>query len=161
MVKQPKARKSGSGAKRPAVAAPVGAASKRPATAPASAQHCRYVRFRWDRLDVGGPWCISAASAESIRLLLRKLREFERMTVNEVFHSSSSGPGRDYRDLHLCPNRDVLERLRDLQMDDIDALSRLRLGGTERLFGVRCGNEFSVLWWDPFHQVWPSRLKHT
>jgi predicted DNA-binding transcriptional regulator AlpA len=40
-------------------------------------------------------------------------------------------------------------------------LFSLRLSSLERLWGLRSNDVFSVLWWDPNHQICPSPKKHT
>lgn len=52
-------------------------------------------------------------------------------------------------------------RLMELQLDDTDQLWRFRFDGETRLWGLRDGSCFLVLWWDPEHKVCPSKLKHT
>ncbi|MEU3287833.1 hypothetical protein [Streptomyces longwoodensis] len=96
-------------------------------------------------------------------MLIRKLRDFESMTVNQIFHerTANSGLGSDYSNMEECPNRDATRRLTELGYDAIDGLSRLSLGGKPRLYGIRNQNEFSILWWDPEHQIWPAPKKHT
>lgn len=145
-----------SGARQPA-AAGRGAGLRVPAAAALQPSPDR-IRFRFDRVDLGGPWCLTAITSDDHRVLLEKMREFERLTMAEAFNGQL---GKDYHDLSKCPNPTVLRRLQDIEMDDIDALSRFRLSGTRRLYGTRLGNEFSILWWDPNHEVWPSTLKHT
>lgn len=48
-------------------------------------------------------------------------------------------------------------RLRELGYDaQIEELYTLRLAGRERIWGIRECNVFSLLWWDPNHQVCPT-----
>ncbi|MCA1596259.1 MAG: hypothetical protein LC772_07525 [Chloroflexi bacterium] len=53
------------------------------------------------------------------------------------------------------------DRLRVIGHEDQDALMSLRLGGTERLWGMMDGHLFLILWWDPDHEVAPSHKRHT
>jgi hypothetical protein len=59
----------------------------------------------------------------------------------------------------LC--KTARDRLEDLRLEDIDELVSLRLGGAERVWGIRDGNVMLLLWWDPEHAVCPSLKKHT
>jgi hypothetical protein len=45
--------------------------------------------------------------------------------------------------------------------DKIQELFRLELTGKQRLWGYREHQIFFAIWWDPYHQVCPSHLKHT
>jgi hypothetical protein len=64
-------------------------------------------------------------------------------------------------------NRYYQERLHDLidkgilQSDYPEKLFRFRLEGKKRIFGIREGARFHVIWFDPEHDVVPSKLKHT
>lgn len=150
------------GGKQPASGVPQ-YGSKRPVLTPETGQRLALMRFRFDRVDLGGPWCLSKITPEHHQLLIKKLAEFETMTINQVFHerTGDSSLGTDYTDMSQCPNRDTIRRLKELELDAIDGLSRLALGGKPRLYGIRHQHEFSILWWDPLHEVWPSKLKHT
>jgi len=57
--------------------------------------------------------------------------------------------------------KDAQKRLEELKLDDVDQLYSLRLNGRERLWGIRSNDKFSILWWDPEHQICPAPLKHT
>lgn len=134
--------------------------TKRPVIDTGRTDQHRPLRFRFDRVDVSGPWCLSHVVPDDHRELLRKLREFETMTTSEAFHSRPSQPGKDYPEFSgLCP--EAIERLKTINADDEDGISRLRLTGTKRLYGFRHGSEFSIVWWDPEHQICPSELGHT
>lgn len=37
-----------------------------------------------------------------------------------------------------------------------DELFRVRYGSTGRIWGVRVGSLFSVVWWDPHHKIYPT-----
>lgn len=112
--------------------------------------------LRFDQVDIGGPWCLSRARAEHLTEILHAIKNFESMSVNEVFKGY---PGKDYTSTDGM-SKEARERLLMLNLDDQD-ISVLRLGGKPRLFGFRHGRFFHVLWWDPEHEVWPSEKKHT
>ena len=113
--------------------------------------------IRFNQTDVGGPWCLSKATPDQMRRLLEAVTSYETMTPIEAFKGR---PGKDYPAKDL-PTKEAIERLIDLGLDDQDSISRLSLTGEERLYGFRRGRYFHVLWWDPHHQIWPSKLKHT
>jgi hypothetical protein len=118
-------------------------------------------RFRFDLVDVGGPWCPAKMGAESWATVLGKLRDFETMKVSAAFFSGGY-PGKDYSNVSDCLGNTIMSRLEEIEQDDAaDNIAALRLGGKLRLWGVRKGNEFSILWWDPDHGIWPSTLRNT
>ena len=53
------------------------------------------------------------------------------------------------------------KRLRELHFDDCDELWRFRFSGQKRVWGVRIGQVFKALWWDPQHKICPSPKKNT
>lgn len=53
------------------------------------------------------------------------------------------------------------DRLIEIRKDDLDELYSLRLGGTERIWGILDRGVFILLWWDPNHQVYAYTLKNT
>lgn len=116
----------------------------------------QFIRFRFDLVDLDSKWCLTRINSAHHKLLLNKLKHFESMKVNEVFNGAS---GKDYPPSEIIP--EAQNRLSEKSLDDIDFISRLSLGGTERLYGQRRGNEFSIIWWDPKHEICPSPLRHT
>lgn len=47
----------------------------------------------------------------------------------------------------------AVDRLRVLGMDEYESIFRFRLTGKNRLWGVKEGRVFLVLWWDPEHEI--------
>ncbi len=121
-------------------------------------QNLECLRFRFDRLDLDGPWCFSKIDPDHLKQLLPKLAEYESMNVGEAF---SGRPGKDYFFSRSKPPRHLVDRLEEIEADDLDGISRLQITGRQRLYGIRNRNEFSILWWDPEHQIWPSRKRNT
>ena len=113
--------------------------------------------IRFDSVDFGGPWSITAANREHLAQIFKAVASFESMTVGEAFNGEY--PGVDYV-IDEMP-KPAKDRLAELDLDDQDKISRLRLGNKPRLYGFRRGRFFHVLWWDPEHLVVPSKLKHT
>lgn len=125
----------------------------------ASSSSSSPVRFRFDKLDLDGPWSLLEITKEDHRELLEFLKNIESMTAGELF----DGGGRlakHYIDITRCPNPATPQRLAD-EYQGADSIHRLEIDGLKRLYGFRYGNEFSIIWWDPSHDVWPSKLKNT
>jgi hypothetical protein len=87
--------------------------------------------------------------------IIDKLKNFEHATWPEIERGGS----------HFTQvNRligDAQRRLQVLRLDDTNDLFSLRLSGLERLWGLRSNDVFSILWWDPDHQICPSPLRRT
>ncbi|WP_445520486.1 hypothetical protein [Streptomyces sp. NEAU-174] len=117
------------------------------------------VCWRFTHLDLDGPWGLTQLDHERLLTLITDMRKFESLTINELFHQGE-WPGKCH-DVPLLPNRTALERLEILGLPDMTKIWKLRVGGAGRLWGFLVGNVFHVIWWDPEHQVWPSKLKNT
>lgn len=53
------------------------------------------------------------------------------------------------------------KRLAEKLLDDRDELFSMRFTGKQRIWGIREGNVFKILWWDPNHEICPSNKKNT
>ena len=117
------------------------------------------VVVQFGRCDVGGPWCLSKLSTGELVTLLQRIAAFETMTVSEAFNARDE-PGKDYPVSDL-PSKEARERLVELEYDDEDRISRLRITGKGRLYGFRREERFYALWWDPEHEIWQSKKRNT
>jgi hypothetical protein len=117
------------------------------------------VVVRFGRFDVGGQWCLSKITPDAMQKLLARIRDIETMTITEAFNNRDE-PGKDYPIAEL-PSREARERLVELEYDDEDRISRLRVTSRGRLYGFRRDAQFYALWWDPEHEIYPSTKKHT
>jgi hypothetical protein len=127
--------------------------SRRPRRASLPDQHVGNLVIVFGKLDLGSQWCLTKINADNHMSLLQRIGSLETMTVHEAF--SGGDPGKDY-ELARVPNKAARERLIQLNYDDYDQISRLRISGVGRLYGFRKGDRFYALWWDPNHEIWPS-----
>ena len=115
--------------------------------------------WRFTHLDREGPWGLAHLSHEQVQALIGDMVKFENQTINELFYQGE-WPGKCH-DVAELPNRAALERLDALGIPDMTKIWKLRIGGAGRLWGFLAGHVFHIVWWDPDHQVWPSKKKHT
>lgn len=116
------------------------------------------VCWRFARVDHEGRWGFDRMDPATLCELLRKLADCESMTLNELrttrrFFKEYDVPG------GLC--KEALARLSKIGHEDMTKIQRLEFTGKQRLYGFLEGNIFHVLWWDPEHEVYPSKLKNT
>lgn len=135
--------------------------SKTPVVAPAPdtdvLERCPVWRF--SGADLEGVWAVQGlADGDVLEDVLDKMADFESMTIKQLFHTGGH-PGKLYEVSELPDH--AHGRLVEISRDDEDRIARLRLTGTQRLYGFLRGHVFHVLWWDPDHKVWPSTKKHT
>ena len=114
--------------------------------------------WRFSAVDHDGDWAFDAIASDDLVDLSKKLGDFESMTMREIFYSGEE-PGKEY-DVHALPSR-ALKRLEEIGRDDETKLARLRLAGAVRLYGFLRRHVFHVLWWDPDHEVYPSKKRNT
>jgi len=107
-------------------------------------------------IDLDGPW-----SWKKIELnyffsnILPKIQGFESMNWNEIL-------GRNSHEVRVDQiGKKAQKRLVDLNLDDFEKLVSLRLTGKQRVWGIKINNVFKILWWDPNHEVYPSKLRNT
>ena len=108
-------------------------------------------------MDLDHPrWGWALADRECLTTLQRRLSSFESRTWFEIEKP---------RDSHSISVDDVIRdaqnRLIEIRQDDAPDLYSLRIGSTERLWGIRDGAKLKILWWDPFHEICPSAKKYT
>lgn len=107
-------------------------------------------------LDEDGPWgWTSIDKSFFFDQILPKISNFETMFWKDIL-------GRQNHEVsvsQIIP--DAQKRLTELNLDDTETLVSLRLAGKQRIWGIRIGSILRILWWDPNHQIYPSKLKHT
>ncbi|MFE0794724.1 hypothetical protein [Streptomyces mutabilis] len=125
---------------------------------PNAATSAERLCWRFTHVDHDGRWGFDSMDAAVLCEVLRKLADCESMTVGELrmtwrLFKEYDLPG------GLC--KEALDRLTALRRDDMTKIHRLEFTGLQRLYGFLDGNVFHVVWWDPRHEVYPSKLKNT
>ncbi|WP_418003345.1 hypothetical protein ACNO8X_26055 [Mycobacterium sp. PDNC021] len=122
--------------------------AKRPFSSPPAPD--KLLTFRFGRLD-HDKWALCKIERGHHKRLLERLAYFETLTVEQARANHVLS---DY-DMSEFPNKNARKRLNN-QYDGHDALCGLKIAPSEdmRLFGIREGHEFHIIWWDPGHEVW-------
>lgn len=132
---------------------------KQPKTAsnPTSYNHLK-PSWRIFKMEMVEPYGWHTIDAKTLIYIHEKLANFESMTWNDILV-------RDKRKNHSVEidklSSKAKTRLTEIQLEDIDELTSLRLSSKERVWGILDQGVLILLWWDPNHQVCPSHLKHT
>lgn len=115
-----------------------------------------YPRWSFTRIDWNGPWCPKALGAHKLLEVVNKLTQFEGRTWGDI-----ESDRRNHAVETASVGKAAQARLVEIRQDDVASLFSLRLSGRERVWGIREGALFRLLWWDPEHSVYPSKKKHT
>jgi hypothetical protein len=109
-------------------------------------------------LDVDGPWGRTKVESvdDFVTKILKKLKNADSKTWAQI----RSEPGNNDIPVEKLI-KDARDRLKELKLQDLDAIFHFRFSGKERLWGIRDQHHFKILWWDPEHEICPSKLKHT
>ncbi|PIS00440.1 MAG: hypothetical protein COT84_07530 [Chlamydiae bacterium CG10_big_fil_rev_8_21_14_0_10_35_9] len=111
--------------------------------------------FRVEQMDKDGLWGWDKFEPSMIQELFKKIFEAQKLTWQSLRDNGS------HPILYDKLSAEAQKRLRQLQKDDLDELYSLRISGSKRIWGIKEGNLFLILWWDPKHEVCPSLKKHT
>jgi len=120
----------------------------------------QFPAWQFSLLDQEGEWGWQNLTLEKWQIILEKLKNFESMTWGQIESGDQNYSSHEVM-LKDCPNKAVLKRLEQLQLDDINSLFSLRLSGRERIYGILEGPILKLLWFDPEHTVWPVEKKNT
>lgn len=109
-------------------------------------------------LQVHGPFGWGDIGEKKLLEIREKLASLETITWREIL---IKGKKQHHMIRVAALPKENQKRLRETGQHDIDRLVSLRMSGRERVFGILNKASLRLLWWDPDHQVYPSRKKHT
>ena len=119
--------------------------------------HQRKPAWRLSRLALSHPFGWHEIASSTLLEIRLKLANFESMTWGEILVDGK-------KQNHHIPIADLCQGARTeaarLRLD-VDELCVLHLNGTQRVWGILADGVFHLLWWDPHHDVCPSKKRHT
>ncbi|MEW5928007.1 MAG: hypothetical protein AB1941_11015 [Gemmatimonadota bacterium] len=124
---------------------------RRPRVAPGSDRSEKPV-WLLQKVDFDGPWCWKKMDIETMLRVWGRLSSFETMTFGEIEGKKNHSIPKE----QLCPR--AQERLREIELDDYDAVLSLRVTKQERVWGIKTTGGVLLLWWDPEHSVYPMNI---
>lgn len=140
--------------KQPAFSLPP-APEKRPGWVGPLTLEGRHLSWRFSAADKGGKWAWSKAVGNTLKEIMAKLAEFEKLDyasgLRTICHPIQT----------ISLSRPAKQRLLELQRDDIETLHSWRIGAKERLWCADYQGMMCVLWWDTDHEVYLVRKKNT
>lgn len=123
-----------------------------PSNFPTNNQH--QISWQIGSFDRAGPWgdC-SLKEISLLQLIEEKISPLESMSWNEILLPAggrSQGTNNHMVKVSGLSKR-AIDRLRAIQLDDLDELFSLRLQGKQRIYGIRRGSHLKILWLDLAH----------
>ena len=109
------------------------------------------------QLDPAGPFG-QIVDPKDVTEILDFLPKIEKLTWDEVLQHRRKGGHHQTEVRLIC--KEAQRRLKERGIYAKSLIS-LRLTGEKRLWGIREGAVFHVLWWDPDHRVYPTKKRHT
>lgn len=112
------------------------------------------ITWRLSKIDWHGPWG-KEAFKEFSESVMEFLKNTETMTLGEITSASGAkgkGRGNHHHEIEInkCSKR-AQKRLSVIKQDDRNKLFSFRVGSLQRIYGIREGNSFWVIWFDPWH----------
>lgn len=131
-----------------------GGAIRRPVTPPATDDD-EHMRFVFKQVD-DQKWPLHNISKADWKRLLGKLGHLESMTFTQACQSKLASEC----DLSTCSNQQAKTRLMNRYNEDSAVEFRIARSESLRLWALRYGREFHIIWWDPNHEVYPDGKKN-
>ena len=108
-------------------------------------------------------WGLETNSNQILRIT-KKLKDFEGMTWRQILGDTSgrkSAPKNCEKNVTQIIS-EAQERFKQLNLyHEHDSIYSLTIDGATRLWGVRTGNIFYVVWIDTQHEIYPVSKSHT
>lgn len=110
--------------------------------------------WRFSTVDLAGPFSWPKGKDQELKIL-EKLHHFDSMKWHEI-------EGDDHHLIGLeALSKEAVKRLTEIHQDDVDEVFSFHFSGRPRIIGIRDRGIVKLLWWDPNHQVCPSKKKGT
>jgi hypothetical protein len=102
-------------------------------------------------------WGWKKLKGDVVFFILKKCCDYESRTWGEILSDKKRDHFVDVSSL----TKKAQDRLKEIKLDDVDQLLRLRFKGKPRLWGIVDRHIFKIIWWDPEHEICLSDKKHT
>jgi len=113
-------------------------------------------RWLFSCLDLDGPFGwnqLRTSKAEVAHTIKDRLAHFESMTWGEILLEAK----KQNHSIEVSKIiKEAQDRLIHLELNDVDQLISLRVGGAPRIWGLQKGEALAILWWDPEHKIYPT-----
>jgi hypothetical protein len=126
-----------------------------PSVVPASTQHLPVV-LSFKHFGEGGVFCLSRCDQDEVRMVMSCFRRMTTMSWTDLIATGGKHPQAKHG-LHCTKYEDAALTgvSRPVQIDPALPMLGVRASEAFRVFGVRSGQIFFVLWFDRTHAICP------
>lgn len=114
------------------------------------------VQLSFELYEVGGKFCLSKCNQDEVRQYKDCVRKMTTMTWTQVRETSGKGPNKAGLAYTPYEDSDLKGAKRPPSVSQELRISAVRASQRMRLFGVRIGNAYSILWYDRNHEIVPT-----
>jgi hypothetical protein len=126
---------------------------KVPRAVSATSYHHLHPSWRVASIELVDPFGWHGMSGESLLAVREKLASFESMTWSEILVRGK----KFHHSIRVSDITAEAQNRLEAAGLGLDEVVSLRLSNLERVFGYLVNGVLVLLWWDPSHQVCPSR----
>ena len=120
--------------------------------------------WRFDKIDRNGKFAFDIRRKDfQHKEFMDKLISYSSMTWSEIRNQTHDGGKSKHHFLNVDSlSKPAQERIAVLRLEeDTDRIYSFALQNKLRIVGLRDNSEFHVLWYDPNHEVCPSKKRNT
>jgi len=111
------------------------------------------ISWKFSIIDTDGKWTFKNIKKDFFwNHLLGTLRNLESQTVSEFIIPEHN---HKIEKCNLCNK--AQRRLIEIKLDDYDEFYSVHIDSEKRLWGILESSYFKILWWDPHHEICPSK----
>jgi hypothetical protein len=138
-------------------------ASKKVLVEKVSTNDCKII-WKFDLLDLSGRFAFNLNRIDfNSKEVLEKIIHFSNMTWREVlFATHDAGKSKHHLLDPSSLSKEAIERLEAKHLEEAsDSIFSFALQNKLRIIGIRDGEFFHVVWYDPNHEFCPSHKRNT
>jgi len=111
------------------------------------------ISWKFSIIDMSGKWTFKYIEKDYFwNQLLNTLKNLESQTIGEFIRPKHN---HKIKKCNIC--NEAQKRLIEIKLDDCDELYSLHIDSGKRLWGILEITYFKILWWDPHHEICPSK----
>lgn len=118
----------------------------------------------FDMIDRSGKYAFDLERKEfQHKAFMQKMIDYSNMTWNDIKRQTHDNGKSKHHFLSIdILSKEAIDRIKERNLEDYaDSIFSFALQNKLRIVGIRKDEHFHILWYDPEHEICPSRKKHT